>query len=102
MNDPGLISQLTTRKMFYDLKGRLRLESKDDLRSRGIKSPDRADAVAGAFAHGNQLYAEYARRAANPWNALDDWWDRYEAEQINETDSLAEKVQKRTGAWTGG
>jgi phage terminase large subunit len=101
INDPGLISQLTTRKMFYDLKGRLRLESKDDLRARGIKSPDRADAVAGAFAHGSQRFAQFARRSASPFNALDDWWAHYEDEQADIGDALAEKIQKRTGAWTG-
>lgn len=33
----------------YDSKGRERLESKADLASRGVESPDRADALIGAI-----------------------------------------------------
>jgi hypothetical protein len=33
----------------YDSKGRERLESKADLASRGIESPDRADSIIGAI-----------------------------------------------------
>ncbi len=44
-NDPTLVAQLTSRKRTMDSKGRIKCESKDDMRKRGIKSPDRADAV---------------------------------------------------------
>jgi hypothetical protein len=43
-NDAELISQLSTRKGWPDSKGRLQLESKADMRSRGLPSPDKADA----------------------------------------------------------
>jgi hypothetical protein len=33
-----------------DPRGRIKIESKDDLRKRGLSSPDRADAMAIAFA----------------------------------------------------
>ena len=49
-DDPELVSQLTTRHFSLDSKGRIKLESKDDLRSRGMPSPDRADAFIGAAA----------------------------------------------------
>src|SRR5438309_3415306 len=47
-NDEKLIAQLTSRRKLYDSKGRERLESKADLKARGVESPDRADAVIGA------------------------------------------------------
>jgi phage terminase large subunit len=47
-NDEKLIAQLTSRRKLYDSKGRERLESKADLRARGVESPDRADALIGA------------------------------------------------------
>jgi phage terminase large subunit len=48
-NDEKLIAQLTSRRKLYDSKGRERLESKADLKSRGVESPDRADAIIGAI-----------------------------------------------------
>jgi hypothetical protein len=52
--DEKLIAQLTNRRREYDSKGRLKLESKADLKARGGESPDRADALIGAamLAHG--------------------------------------------------
>jgi hypothetical protein len=47
--DERLVAQLTSRQRRYDSRGRLRLEPKDDLRNRGVESPDRADAVCGAI-----------------------------------------------------
>jgi len=48
-NDEKLVAQLTSRRKLYDSKGRERLESKADLRARGVESPDRADALIGAI-----------------------------------------------------
>ena len=48
-NDRELIAQLTSRLGWPDSKGRLTLEPKDKMRSRGLSSPDRADAVLGAM-----------------------------------------------------
>ena len=48
-DDRELVAQLTARRGWPDSKGRLQLESKADLRARGIGSPDRADAVLGAM-----------------------------------------------------
>lgn len=49
-NDERLIAQLTSRKYFMTGKGKIRLESKKDMKKRGLASPDRADAVVLAFA----------------------------------------------------
>ena len=53
--DPGLFEQLTTRRLEWDAKGRLRIEPKDAMRARGIKSPDRADAYVGAIMCGGRM-----------------------------------------------
>jgi hypothetical protein len=48
-NDEKLVAQLTSRRKLYDSKGREKLESKADLRARGVESPDRADALIGSI-----------------------------------------------------
>lgn len=47
--DPVTFQQITTRKMEWDAKGRLRLQSKEDMRSFGLPSPDRGDVFFGAL-----------------------------------------------------
>ena len=71
LNDPALFSQLVTRKVGFDRRGRVKLESKEELLARGLSSPDRADAVIGAFAHGYSPFARYVRHAESPWEELD-------------------------------
>jgi hypothetical protein len=48
-NDPTLWRQLSTRKSEIASGGKLRAEPKEDMKSRGISSPDRADALLGAI-----------------------------------------------------
>jgi hypothetical protein len=48
--DGELLKQLSSRRLEYDQKARIQLESKDSMRARGLSSPDRADAVIGAVA----------------------------------------------------
>ena len=43
-----LLKQLSSRRLQYDSKARIQLEPKESMRSRGLSSPDRADAVIGA------------------------------------------------------
>jgi hypothetical protein len=43
---------MTSRRKLYDSRGREKLESKADLASRGVESPDRADALIGAVMMG--------------------------------------------------
>lgn len=47
-------AQVSERKYDYDSKGRLRIERKADMKNRGVASPDEADAVAMAFARGEE------------------------------------------------
>ena len=48
-NDPDLMMELTTRKWKLDNKGRRAVESKDDYKKRGYKSPDKADGLILCF-----------------------------------------------------
>ncbi|QDH23909.1 DEAD/DEAH box helicase family protein [Saccharibacillus brassicae] len=47
--DEKLIAQLTTRKWSMTSKGKINLESKKDMKKRGVPSPDRADAFVLTF-----------------------------------------------------
>jgi hypothetical protein len=53
-NDPVLINQLASIKYAMTSKGQIKIESKDDAKKRGLRSPDRADALA---------ICHYAKRA---------------------------------------
>ena len=48
-NDPELFAQLTTRRIGANSRGQIVLESKEQMRARGLRSPDRADAVLGCL-----------------------------------------------------
>ena len=48
-NDKKLIHQLSARKYDFRSDGRIKIEAKSDMRKRGEKSPDRADALAMAW-----------------------------------------------------
>ena len=50
-NDQKLISELASIRYSFSSSGQVRIEDKDDLRSRGKPSPDLADALMLAFAH---------------------------------------------------
>ncbi len=43
-DDKDLINQLCSRRFRYTRRGKIAIESKDELKKRGLKSPDRADA----------------------------------------------------------
>ena len=45
-NDNDMVAQLSSRKYRLTSRGKMRLESKEEMKKRGIPSPDRADAVA--------------------------------------------------------
>lgn len=50
-DDADLKDDLTAPEYTIDEKGRFRLESKDDMKKRGLHSPDNGDALALTFAH---------------------------------------------------
>lgn len=49
-NDPQLITELSSPLYFYRDNGKLKIESKEDMRKRGVASPNMADAVVMCFA----------------------------------------------------
>lgn len=44
-DDEELAAQLSSLRYFFDRRARIQIESKDDMRKRGMPSPDRADAA---------------------------------------------------------
>lgn len=54
-DDKELINQLCSIKYDYTRKQRIKIESKDDMRKRGFKSPDKADALAIAYSFGGTM-----------------------------------------------
>lgn len=69
--DPELKSQLTAIKQNF--RGGMRLiESKDDMRKRGVASPDRADSLMLTFAVPPAALPRQKRRTTSDWAPLDD------------------------------
>ena len=48
-NNPELIMQLSQPTVKYSSNGKLLIESKEDLKKRGLSSPDMADSLAYSF-----------------------------------------------------
>jgi hypothetical protein len=66
-NDPDLSTDLTALQ--YEFRGgELLMESKDDAKKRGVKSPDRADSLALTFAVPCYDVAEIPTRADTSWD----------------------------------
>ncbi len=53
-NDPVLVNQLASIKFSITSKGQVKIEGKDEMKKRGLKSPDRADGL---------VICHYSRRA---------------------------------------
>jgi hypothetical protein len=109
LNDATLFAQLTTRKLLYDARGRVRIEPKDVLRNRGVKSPDRADAVAAAFYYGGtgfyrpSLDEDRGSWGFNPHQSAEQWFG--DDSQPVRSDGLLDgdaAIQQRIGGWPGG
>jgi phage terminase large subunit len=49
LTDQTALAQLAGMRYEHDSRGRIKIESKDDARKRGVKSPDRAEAIVLAF-----------------------------------------------------
>lgn len=81
--DEVLFEQLSSRLIDYKEGGKLGIESKADMRERGLSSPDRADAVCGVIS-----MAKYMPRG----RTMLDVWEREEQQ---------EQEEQQRGAWTG-
>lgn len=65
-SDTEIVSELTGPTFFFDNRSKMRLESKDDLKRRGLMSPDIADALALTWAepvHGEVFAPSYIKRS---------------------------------------
>lgn len=62
VNDEELVAQLSVRKYTITSKGKIMLESKKTMKDRGIKSPDRADAVVLSCFTQNKIYSTFVER----------------------------------------
>lgn len=60
-NDPTLISELTGIRYKYLSNGKLKIESKDEMKRRGQRSPDIADAFVLSFAEQGAVAGGYSR-----------------------------------------
>ena len=61
LRDERTIAQLASLQYDHDSSGRTRIESKDSMKKRGLKSPDRAEAVMLAFAASRALQSASVR-----------------------------------------
>ena len=61
-NDEELVAQLSVRKYSITSTGKIMLESKKAMKDRGIKSPDRADAVVLSCFTQNKIYSTFVER----------------------------------------
>jgi len=80
-DDPELEDQLTGREYGYNAKNEIQLEKKDDMKDRGLSSPDRADALALTYAYpvenkpqlrGQQQTKGGVQIAESDWDPLED------------------------------
>lgn len=70
--DNKLAADLTNVKFSYTSKGQIKLESKDEIKKRLTRSPDRGDALAICLAAANQPV--YTRRAINNFETEETFW----------------------------
>jgi len=69
-NDDELRAQILDRKQIPNAQGKLAVESKTDMKKRGVDSPDRADAVFGAMTPVRRMQSYNlvtGQFAGNPW-----------------------------------
>jgi len=65
--DEELLGQLTGQRFFYDNHGRMQLESKEQMRRRGLPSPDKADALAIAR-YGQTMFVRAMHGGGDRWH----------------------------------
>jgi hypothetical protein len=79
-DDNELRAQILDRKSVPNAQGKLAIESKSDMKKRGVHSPDRADAVFGAMTPVRRIQSynlidhTYANSGAGPWDGHEKEW----------------------------
>lgn len=79
-DDPDFKAQMLGRKIRHNSNGKLQLESKEDMKKRGLDSPDEADAVCCA-AMPAPITKSFNLIPANPVKAFEDWSGQNQQEQ---------------------
>jgi hypothetical protein len=83
-DDDDLRAQMLDRKRVPNAQGKLAVESKSDMKKRGVYSPDRADAVFGAMTpvRRSQSFNLISREfAGGPWDGHEGQWRVFGEEQ---------------------
>ncbi|HEX3626618.1 MAG TPA: hypothetical protein VH280_14480 [Verrucomicrobiae bacterium] len=103
-DDDDLRAQLLDRKRVPNAKGKLAVESKTDMRKRGVGSPDRADAVLGAMTPLRVIKSVNIGnidgnrdRERGPWDGYEGQWRVFGEEQ----EAAAIMKDWPEGAWFG-
>ena len=65
--DDQLFAELVGPRFSFSSNGKMKVESKDEMRRRGLGSPDMADALCLTFA-GNAATALYGRQNSQNWS----------------------------------
>ena len=76
-NDDDLRAQMLNRKRVSNARGKLAVESKSDMKKRGVDSPDRADAVFGAMMPVRRVQSVNIGGLSNergPWDGHEGQW----------------------------
>ena len=73
INDDALAKELTAPEAFINRSGKHQLESKDDMKRRGIQSPNLADALALTFAFPVQLNINIKYKRRRQQNKIPKW-----------------------------
>jgi hypothetical protein len=76
-DDNDLRAQILDRKRVPNAQGKLAIESKSDMKKRGVSSPDRADAVFGAMTPVRQLRSYNLGTHQYAGNASEDQWQNF-------------------------
>lgn len=65
--DEDLIAELATVRYKFTSNGKVQVESKDEIRKRGLASPDKADSFVLTFAS-DAVTVQYGTSYSSPWN----------------------------------
>jgi hypothetical protein len=65
--DEELVAELATVRYFFTSNGKIQIESKDDIRKRGLKSPDKADSFVLTFAS-DAAVGMFGANTAQQWS----------------------------------
>ena len=65
--DEALIAELATVRYSFTSSGKIQIEGKDEIRKRGLPSPDRADAFCLTFAS-DAVVGMYGSAASSKWS----------------------------------